>query len=275
MMPTRSIKALGKIINFRQHVERKHVHHLRELWFESGCYEVRFVSSRRELRRVRRLRYRVFHREMGGARIPVGFDRQSFDHVADILMVVYKPTGKVVGTYRMLTFDDASASIYSSEEFHMENLLALPGRKVELSRACIHRKHRNGRVIQLLFKGVLKYLEAQGAQYAFGMSSIPVMSKSDLQSVWNYLDSTNSLGAKDSMVQPREDFKVRFDVEVKSMAAVQGGEKLVPGLLKSYLKAGAKVVSYPAFDGDFQCFDFLTVWDVSAMKSDRIRRLAS
>ena len=37
------------------------------------------------------------------------------------------------------------------------------------------------------------------------------------------------------------------------------GDKIVPGLLKSYIKAGAVIASEPAYDRNFGCADFLTI----------------
>jgi len=51
---------------------------------------------------------------------------------------------------------------------------------------------------------------------------------------------------------------------------------IIPDLLKSYLKFGAKICSYPAYDKEFRCFDFLTVIDyntVNTGKKDIIARL--
>lgn len=39
----------------------------------------------------------------------------------------------------------------------------------------------------------------------------------------------------------------------------QEAEALMPSLLKSYLKLGAKVICEPAYDEEFDCIDFLTV----------------
>lgn len=36
-------------------------------------------------------------------------------------------------------------------------------------------------------------------------------------------------------------------------------EQIIPALLKSYLRLGAKVAGQPAFDEEFNCIDFLTI----------------
>lgn len=49
-----------------------------------------------------------------------------------------------------------------------------------------------------------------------------------------------------------------FESGLKSYQADEAKE-LIPSLLSSYLKLGAKVAGLPAFDIDFNCIDLLTV----------------
>lgn len=49
-------------------------------------------------------------------------------------------------------------------------------------------------------------------------------------------------------------------------------EALIPPLLKSYLKHGAKIVGVPALDSDFGCIDFLTVLKKAEMTNSLARR---
>jgi putative hemolysin len=42
-------------------------------------------------------------------------------------------------------------------------------------------------------------------------------------------------------------------------------DEMIPALLQSYLKAGAKVAASPALDRDFKCVDFFTVLDMESL----------
>ncbi|MFM8314939.1 MAG: hypothetical protein ACKOA8_11700, partial [Deltaproteobacteria bacterium] len=42
-------------------------------------------------------------------------------------------------------------------------------------------------------------------------------------------------------------------------------DEMIPALLQSYLKAGAKVSPTPALDRDFKCVDFFTVLDMESL----------
>ena len=49
-------------------------------------------------------------------------------------------------------------------------------------------------------------------------------------------------------------------------------EGKTPSLLKSYIKAGAKVSSYPAYDRDFNCIDFVTILERKNLDSKLVRK---
>ena len=74
-------------------------------------------------------------------------------------------------------------------------------------------------------------------------------------------------------VRPLEPF--RMDQFLKNLDAdqtdfddpenVKRVRDLLPALMVSYIRAGAKVALEPALDKDFQCIDFLTVLDVEEL----------
>ena len=72
------------------------------------------------------------------------------------LLIEERPTGEVVGTYRMQTAEMAEAGgYYSAGLFQVESLPEAVRRSaVEVGRACIGMPHRNGRVLRLLWQGL-------------------------------------------------------------------------------------------------------------------------
>jgi putative hemolysin len=54
----------------------------------------------------------------------------------------------------------------------------------------------------------------------------------------------------------------------------KNARKLIPSLLKSYIKTGAVVCGEPALDQDFQCIDFFTLLDVRNMKESVMKKFA-
>jgi putative hemolysin len=86
-----------------------------------------------------------------------------FDLRCDHLIIQDAASREVIGTYRV-NASTYSRNFYSNKEFHLDNFLRSPGCKLELGRACIHKDYRNGRVLSLLWKGIVMYSERVGAE---------------------------------------------------------------------------------------------------------------
>ncbi len=230
------------------------------VFFQRGDYIVKTASTRRELLQVYKLRYEVFHREYKNAKFPFGFDRDKFDRNADHLVILDAKLGKVVGTYRLI-FSSISQDFYSATEFEIDNFIAHAGTKVELSRACIHKDYRTGSVITLLWRGLSAYVKACGAQYLFGLASLKSVDEQLAVDFQSYF-------ARAGLSSNQFDISVKDKLKVKNQSLLPVEKDLsadVPGLLKSYFKAGAKIYGAPAMDLDFQCTDFFTIIDLNAM----------
>ena len=133
---------------------------------------------------------------MGAHPLPeMAATRRDFDHydgACDHLIVVDQSRPydtQVVGTYRIMTSELAQRDeLYSNTEF---DLSGLPDRVLrhgaEVGRACVAKEHRNGRVLQLLWRGI--------ALYAFGLL-IPILAAAsnflDAELVWRQIASEPS-----------------------------------------------------------------------------------
>lgn len=219
---------------------------------------VKTVSTRQELVQALRLRYDVFHREFIGKRFPIGLDTDRFDALGDLLVIIDESTKRVVGTYRLIC-SLHSPRFYSETEFHLEDFLALPGDKLELSRACVHRDYRNGTVIHLLWRGIAQYMQATGARYLFGCSSVKTTEPRELARLYHFLRLRQSLTQKYG-TRPLPSYRLPLGKWLETADAIEpAADPDVPPLLRSYLKAGALLEAEPAFDSAFRCFDFFTV----------------
>jgi putative hemolysin len=175
-------------------------------------------------------------------------------------MVERRDSGAVVGTYRVQTrtMAEAGAGWYTAGEF---DLSAIPDEilntAAETGRACVAREHRNGRVLNLLWKGLAAYLAHNHKRFLFGCCSLTSQDPNVARSTWELLSSG-------SFVHPRlrtdplpgfecypEDFKGDPNVSVK-----------LPPLFASYLKLNAKITGEPALDRQFKTIDFLCLLDI-------------
>jgi len=241
----------------------------------SGKLIVRTVNSSWELAQVSRLRYNVFQREYAGNAFSFGSDWDRYDPFSDLLVVSNRETGQAVGTYRLIC-SLYSSEFYSASEFNIDAFLAIPGVKLELSRSCVHKDYRNGSVIALLWKGVAEYFKATGASHLFGCSSIKTVAKNEIFRVYRYLKDQGRL--KDGFgIMAKDPYRIeQFEREYRRFHSRQGSNTpmnpKLPGLLRAYLKAGARFLGDPAIDMAFKCTDFFTVLELNELTDSYQRK---
>ena len=270
------MRAGGKFMNpyrFRFRAFRVKV----PLHVEVRNFIVKTVDTANELEDILRLRYAVFYKEFVGKRRLIAMDIDQFDLVCDHLMIVEKRTNTCVGTYR-LNCSLFNTRFYSETEFSMAPIVGLPGTKLELGRACVHKDYRKGILLTLLWRGLGEYIKATGTKYLFGCSSVKTMEPIEIAAIHSYLMARHASPAE-HRVTPHEAYKVKaFPLYASMVCALkpevvqQHAERLVPTLLSSYLKAGAVICGDPALDKEFKCVDFLTLLDLERSADASIRR---
>jgi putative hemolysin len=231
----------------------------------SNRYAVKTISLRSELEAVCKLRFEVFFKEGLHRKAGIQYDLDRFDFVADHLCVFDLESNRIVGTYRLLS-DMFTKKFYSETEFDLRHFLERPGRKLEMGRACIEPSHRNGVVIALLWKAIYEYMQKAEARYLFGCTSFKTQSSKTLEVIRKNLCERDAIDPElEISVLPN--FRVSKDRLPARDSEDSEADKL-SGLVRSYIKAGAKFYSEPAFDAEFQCFDFFTYLDLLGSKTD-------
>jgi putative hemolysin len=223
-------------------------------WSHGGIV-VSWARHQDEVRQAQRLRYQVFAGEMG-ARLsgPLpGHDVDLFDDYCEHLLVRDGASGAVIGTYRVLTPEQAArvGSFYADLEFDLTRLRGLRSRMVELGRSCVHPDHRHGGVILALWGALAQFMQRNALEIMIGCASIPMwhqgaVSARSAASIWHQL-RRNHLAPLDCQVLPRLALPVHeFD---------EGPRVEPPALIKGYLRLGAKLLGPPAWDPDFNTAD--------------------
>jgi len=240
----------------------------------SGRYALRFASSLSELRAIQKLRFRVFNVELDEGlerSFETGLDEDEFDHSCHHLMVIDDALGEVVGTYRIMTSELAPREhLYSAGEFDLSTLPDAWFRHgAEVGRACVAKEHRNGRVIQLLWRGIARYLDWNDKRYVFGCCSVPSLDVGQIAAMSLKL-------AREEHLHPRHwaNTLPALRGDAREDASAQP-ELPLPPLFTSYLRLGAKVCGGPAFDRAFGVSDFLVMLDLREMEPRMLGQLTA
>lgn len=278
MPEIKQLKTVANALNIGRKSRMKNFSAHIPIHIEKNNFIVKTADSTEELREALRLRHDIFLQELLKRRKRSGLDRDKFDKHCDHLIIIDKRIGKIIGTYRLQS-SQHTTKWYTATEFHMKHIKKLPGTKLELGRACVHPDHRNGITIALLWEGIHAYIAASGSSYLFGCSSIKTMDREEIKLIYHYLKQNGHV-AELHKVKPKNKFRVpgfnRISRQHLKQAQYPMGhqemKEMIPSLLASYLRIGAKVCGLPALDRSFKCIDFLTLLNVEDIRQNYRRK---
>lgn len=234
---------------------------------EFGLYRARLAVTQQDREAAFHLRYLVFNLELNEgleSAFATGMDSDRYDECCDHLIVENKVTGAVIGTYRLQTGRAAAANYgyYSEQEFHFTPYEHLRSQLLELGRACIHRDHRSAEVLNLLWRGIMRYARARGIRYLIGCCSLNSQNEHEGMAVFAGL--RDYCVAPELFTLPTQEYACRAKPAEETQAP--------PKLLRAYLAIGARICSPPAIDREFRTIDFLTMIDLEKIHPSVARR---
>jgi putative hemolysin len=239
-----------------------------KIFFQTEKYTLKTAEGVSELVELFRLRHSVFLSETHNEEL---LDVDQYDSECDHILIRCNKTNDIVGTYRVITANN-HVGFYSESEFQLDNFLKSKSIKMELGRACIHPYHRNGHVIDLLWRGIGEYSTRINAQFIFGCSSTPIWREEKVLGLLKYLEQDSS-HSNEFEIEPVG--KYDYPLNNEGLVCWDNADfykKLIPPLLQSYINAGAKVYGRPAIDNEFDCLDFFTIIEVATIKSSYKKR---
>lgn len=241
------------------------------IFIETPKYILKTANTFPEFKMFFSLRHSIFTDEYGAKTKSSRYDFDEYDALCDHLIIIDRSNDKICGYYRMIS-DVFSHSFYSESEFNIDKIKELNGNKLELGRACIAKDHRNGQTISLLWKGIGEYAKSLNCRYIFGLSSLSTDSLLLASAMYFYFENNNQT-TYIPLARAKGDYKVSLVVE--NLGDTNNIDEEIPNLLKMYIAAGSKIVGYPAYDRDFNCFDFLTMLDLNEVSASFKRRYFS
>jgi len=243
------------------------------IFTETEHYVLKTAETAFDLEMVLKLRHEVFLKELQNKRNFFKIELDRLDLKCDHLLIIDKQTEAVVGCYRLIS-SHFIKNFYSENEFDLSRFLDRESDpKLELGRACILPSHRNGMVIQLLWRGITAYMKKTDTRFLMGCSSVQTLDPAAISAL---IQKVEDEGLVDDQYFIRPTFKyhpLNHGVSVVPKNKIDEASPIeLPPLILSYLKAGAKLAPFPAVDQDFNCIDFFTLLDRENMHPLFLRR---
>lgn len=243
---------------------------------EAGRFTVRLAESEADVAAAQRLRFRVFVEEMGAQASDA--DRawrrecDRFDPYFDHLLLIDNdfrgadPLDSVVGAYRLMTGSMAKRGIgfYGATEYDLSKLVAYPRETLELGRSCVSAEHRGGAGMHLLWTGLGQYVAERGVEILFGVASFHGADPQPLAQPLAYLHH-NHLAPEDLRVRTLPQFYQPMDLMPAEAVNKAEAMRMIPALIKAYLRLGGFVGDGAFVDHAFNTVDVCLLMDTSRM----------
>lgn len=232
-----------------------------------GNIYLKISTDSDELLEAKKLRHFVFFEEPKGIEEPSGqVDEDEYDKDCEHLLVIHEDENakNVVGTYRLLRRDQNKRpeKFYTSTEYDISKLLASDYKLLELGRSCIHPDFRDGRVIQLLWKGIGIYIASHNIDYMFGCGSFSGDSIEEFGDSIAYL-LKNHKAPEEICPVANPDIKADIDLDKYQNIDKKEAFSKMPALLKGYIRSGCMVGDGAVIDSYCKTIDVCIVMDTA------------
>ena len=246
-----------------------------------GSLEVRVAQTAAEVRQAQKVRYRVFYQE--GSAIPnpgrlfARRDIDAYDAICDHLLVVdhaardgQSNRPAVVGTYRLLrqSLAEEYGGFYSAGEFDVGALMARHPRLqfLELGRSCVLSAYRNKRTVELLWRGISGYLQQHPTDVMIGCASLDGTDPRQLAMPLSFLHHY-ARAPEEWRARALPERYVEMNRLSKETIDPKAALRILPPLIKGYLRLGAYIGDGAVVDYEFGTTDVLIVLPVSAINA--------
>jgi L-ornithine Nalpha-acyltransferase len=245
----------------------------------AGSLSLLLTKDEEAIKEAQKLRYRVFF-----PNLPQGDDKldvDEFDALCDHLLVLDNQPNEepsVVGTYRFLRRDKNTKidKFYTASEFDISKLVARTDVTVmELGRSCVDPEYRDGSVIQLLWKGIGKYMIHHKVRFLFGCASFPSANPADHKVTLSYL-LHHHLAPEDIRPEPLPALRADFTpLPAEEIPSNRRAFAALPPLIKGYLRLGGAVSGGAVIDKECNTTDVSMVVDATKIGNKYISHFAN
>ncbi len=256
-----------------------------------GHMEVKLVTSPDDIYASQSLRYRVFYQEMSARpdkyALKTKLDKDAFDEICEHLVVIDHSCKNsdvggsgagpaVIGTYRLLpqSVAEQNGGFYTSNEFDIAPLVNSKRgshRFLELGRSCVLKPYRTTPTLELLWHGIWRYVRLRNLDVMLGCASFPGVDPEQLALPLSFLHHKCSAPPEWAVKALPERY-----IDMNRMAENQldrrGAMRLMPPLIKGYLRLGAYIGEGAVIDEQFGTTDILIILPNSRISSRYLAR---
>lgn len=250
--------------------------------------EVRLARNAVEMHYAQQLRYQVFYEEMSAVPDATARttkrDADAYDPVCDHLLVLdhavsetrklspWLKKPRVVGTYRLLRQNVAerhNCEFYTQSEFDIAPLIERHGpglRFLELGRSCVLKPYRTKPTVELLWQGIWSYVRLNQLDVLIGCASLEGTDPDKLALPLSFLHHT-ALAPEEWRARAQPARYVEMNRMAKDQVNPKTALRVLPPLIKGYLRLGAYIGDGAVLDHQFGTTDVLIILPVSRINA--------
>lgn len=237
--------------------------------------EIRMARDEQDLLAAQRLRYTVFVEELGatGPLVDHGqrLEQDEFDPFFDHLILVDNSRDQtsldyVVGVYRLLTGEAATrcGRFYSQSEYDLSPLCKSGASLLELGRSCVHPEYRGGMALFRLWAGLAEFITRHDIELLFGVASFHGTDAAALKYPLSYLYRHHLAPPELRVSANPAGFQSMDLVDAASIDRAKA-MKVMPSLIKAYLRLGGYVGDGAFIDRAFNTTDVFLLMDTKRL----------
>ncbi|MCH2165045.1 MAG: GNAT family N-acetyltransferase [Marinovum sp.] len=232
-----------------------------------GKYTARLAQSAADVANAQALRHLAFHGIDG-------CDADAFDPRAAHMLIEEVATGRLVSTFRFMTFADASAiaDSYSAQFYDLSGLHAFQGPLLEMGRFCIAPGVQDPDVLRIAWGALTQYVDDTGISLLFGCVSFQGTEHAPYDDVFAVLKSRH-LAPKRWLPRIKAPDVFRFGALLRRRPDSRRAMRVMPPLLKTYLLMGGWVSDHAVVDPQMNTLHVFTGVEIGMIPPARKRLL--
>jgi len=239
---------------------------------ELGSLVTRLSTNDIELKQAQKIRYEVFCEEFSARKNQnenTQLESEQHDLVCDHLLVIdneFPENPKTIGTQRFFvkTCSDKHLTFRSQTEFDLEALASKHPEKsfMELGRSCILEAYRSKRTMELMWHGTWAYAVQNKVDVMTGCASFHTQSVDEIKLALGFLSTLSSSDPK-WLVAPTSPDSIPIRQFESLVSNPKHALRMLPPLIKGYLRLGAFFSDTVVIDKDFGTIDIAVILPVA------------